>query len=87
MAQGKADGDGNTRANHSRSKGADGIVDRAFAFADGDDDLVQESVLTNGVQDCAHQQSAEQALGHSAQSVNAIALEGEDNVLSLEKFL
>ena len=87
--QGKANGNGDARANHSRGQTADGVACRPFSGTDGDDDLVQEGnaeLLTNGVENGAHQQRAEQALGHGAQSVNSVTLHGKYHVFAQEKF-
>ena len=42
---------------------------------------------TDGVEDGSDQQRAEQALGHGAQSVDAVPLGGEDDVFAFQKCL
>ena len=42
-------------------------------------------LLADGVQDSAHQQRAEQALGHGPHGVDEVALGGENDVLSFQK--
>ena len=87
--QGKADGNGNARTYHSRGQAADGVACRPFSGTDGDDDLVQESnaeLLTDGVENGAHQQRTEQALGHGSKGINSVALHGENHVFAQEKF-
>ena len=39
----------------------------------------------HGVEDGADEQGAEEALGHRSQSVDAVAAEGEDDVLAFEE--
>ena len=87
--QGEADGDSNAGADHGGAQAADGILHRALTGADGDDGILQKGnaeLLTDGVKDGAHQQRAEQTLGHGAEGVNAIALESEDHILAGKKF-
>ena len=58
--------------------------------ADGDDHIVQKSdveLLAQSVEDSAHQQGAEQAMGHGAKGVNAVTLQGEDHVFFARDFL
>ena len=79
-----ADGHRHARAHHGRAQAADGVGHGALALAQGDDDLRQESdvqLLAQGVENGAHQQGAEQALGHSAHGVDEIPLGREDDVL------
>ena len=61
----------------------------ALTGADGDNGVLQKGnaeLLTDGVEDGAHQQRAEQTLGHSPEGVDAVALEGEDHILPGKKF-
>ena len=86
--QGKADGDGDTGADHQGGEAADGVADGAFPGTDGDDDGLQEAdveLLADGVEDGADKQGAEQALGHGPEGVDSVALAGEQDVLPLKE--
>ena len=83
-------GDGHRHAGayHGRTQPADGVVHRAVALTDGDDDGVQKpdvELLPDGVENRSHQQRAEQSLCHSAHGVDEIALCGENDVLTAQK--
>ena len=62
--------------------------DLLVALLQCDDGLVQKTdaqLLTEGVENGSHQQGAEEALGHSAEGINAVALQGNDDVFAVEE--
>ena len=89
-SQGIADGHGHAGTYHGGSKTADGVAQFVRALFDDHDGLIQEAdaeLGTDGAEDGAHQQGAEEALGHGAEGVDAVALEGKDDVFACEEFL
>ena len=86
--QRKTNGDCDAGAYHGRGQAAQCIRNRALSLADGDDHLVEKAnveLLTDGVQDRAYQQCAEQTLSHGTERVDAVAFGGQNNVLALEE--
>ena len=80
--EGIANGDGHGGAAHKGGQAADGIGDVLCDLACEEADV---ELGTEGVEDGADQQRAEQTLGHGTQGVDAVPLGGEDNVFTLEK--
>ena len=76
-----ADGDRHRGADHLHGDAAD----RRAALKDRHGQKADVELLAERVEDRADQQRAEQALRHGAQSVDAVALERDLNVLALEK--
>ena len=84
--EGIADGHRHGRAAHKGAQPTHGVAH----VIDGNDlggKKRNPELGPQGVEDGTNEQRAEQALGHSAQSVDAVALGGDDNVLPLHKFL
>ena len=77
-------GHGHGRAAHEGGHAADGVTN----LVDGDEFGRQEADVelgAHGVQNGADEQRAEEALGHRPQGVDAVAADGEDDVLAFEK--
>ena len=68
--EGAADGAGHGGAAHGRGVSANG------------NQHLHPQLLAQGVQDGAHQQAGKQALSHGAQSLNQVALRGDDNIFA-----
>jgi hypothetical protein len=87
--QRKSNSNCNTWTNHGRGKTANGIAEDIFTLFDGDDGFVEkgDAHLAKGVENGAYQQGTEKTLSHGAQRVNAVSLEGKDNVFAAEKCL
>jgi hypothetical protein len=78
--QSVADGYGDANTHHSLAQAANGVGSGDDCVQKGDAEL-----LTDGIQNGAHQQGTEKTLGHSAQSVNAVPFSGKDNVLPFQE--
>ena len=79
-----------TGSHHGAGQAAQRVGDRPFALAHRDEHPGQKADVelgTDGIENRAHQQRAEQPLGHGAEGVNAVAFSGEDNVFSSQKIL
>ena len=88
--EGVADGHSHAGTHHGGSQTADGVADFVLTggVLDGHNDLIQETdveLCTDGAEDGAHQQGAEEALGHGAEGVDAVTLEGKDDVFACEE--
>ena len=79
-----ADGDGHSRSAHKGSHAANGIGD-LVNLDNGSSEKADVELGTDGIEDSADQQRAEQPLGHGAQGVNPVPLGGDDNVFASEE--
>ena len=88
--QREADGHRNAGAYHQGSQTTDGIADLigAGSVLNGHDGGLQKAnveLLSQGVEDGAHQQGTEQTLGHGTKGIEAIALGRKNDVLAFEE--
>ena len=81
-----SDGNGHGRAAHEGGHAADGIA-HAVDLNDFGGEEADVELTSDGVQNRADQQRAEQALSHGAQSVDAVPLGGDDDVFAFQECL